>query len=72
MYPDNDIVILPSMEMTGLPDKRTYTVPEIAKLLRISKSKAYDLCKQGYFRAINIGRSVRISKESFDQWFDSK
>ena len=72
MYPDNNIVILPTMEMNGQTDKRTYTVPEIAELLRISKSKAYTLCKQGYFRSINIGRSVRISKESFDQWFDNR
>jgi len=72
MYPDSNIVILPTMETTEQTDKRTYTVPEIAALLRISKSKAYALCKQDYFRAINIGRSVRISKESFDKWFDSK
>ena len=52
--------------------KRTYTVVEIMELLRISKSKAYELCKQNLFKTIKIGRSVRISKESFDEWLDGK
>lgn len=50
--------------------KRTYTVLEIAALLRISKSKAYELCRQSNFRIIRIGRSVRVSKASFDEWLD--
>ena len=52
-------------------DKRSYTVNEIALILQISKSKAYDLCKQNLFRTINVGRSVRISKVSFDGWLDT-
>jgi excisionase family DNA binding protein len=52
-------------------DKRSYTVLEIADLLQISRNKAYDLCKQGCFRTIKVGRSIRISKASFDQWLDS-
>jgi len=52
-------------------DKRSYTVNEIAELLQISKTKAYDLCKQNLFRTINVGRAVRISKKSFDDWFDA-
>ncbi len=53
-----------------LESKRTYTVPEIAAILRISRSNAYDLCKKGAFQVIHIGRSVRISKKSFDEWLD--
>ena len=53
-------------------DKRTYTVLEVAGLLRISKSKAYELCNQDLFRIIRIGRSVRISKVSFDEWLDNQ
>ena len=72
MNPDSNIAILSTMEEPGETGKRTYTVPEIAVLLRISKSKAYELCKHDYFKTICIGRSVRISKASFDKWFDSK
>lgn len=53
-------------------DKRTYTVREVAALLQISKSKAYELCKEDAFRIIKIGRSVRISKASFDGWLDNQ
>ena len=52
--------------------KRSYTVNEIAVLLQISKSKAYDLCRQNLFRIIKVGRAVRISKKSFDEWLDSQ
>ena len=52
-------------------DKRTYTVLEIADILRIGKSKAYELCDEGLFRIIRIGRSVRVSKTSFDEWLDN-
>ena len=53
-------------------EKRSYTVNEISSLLQISRSKAYDLCKQNLFRIIKVGRSVRISKKSFDEWLDSQ
>jgi len=53
-------------------EKRTYTVEEIAAILGISKSSAYELVKQGHFRAVKIGASIRISKNSFDDWLDSQ
>ena len=52
--------------------KMVYTVPDIQEILKISKSKAYELCKQNLFRTINIGRAVRISKEPFDKWLNEQ
>lgn len=52
--------------------KRTYTVDEIAGLLQISRSKAYDLCRHGLFKIIRVGRAVRVSKLSFDEWLDNQ
>jgi excisionase family DNA binding protein len=52
-------------------EKRTYSVPEIAEILQISKSKAYALCKQSLFKSVKIGKYVRVSKTSFDAWLDS-
>lgn len=51
--------------------KRTYSVQEIADILQISRSKAYSICKQSLFKTVKIGKSVRISKPSFDNWLDS-
>ena len=53
-----------------LENKRTYSVPEIAGMLQISKSKAYDLCKENLFAVIKVGKSVRVSRKSFDSWLD--
>jgi len=53
-------------------EKRTYTVEEIQGILGISKSSAYALVKEGQFKCINVGRHIRISKKSFDEWLDSQ
>jgi DNA binding domain, excisionase family len=53
-------------------EKRTYTVEEIQGILGISKSTAYALVREGQFKCINVGRHIRISKKSFDEWLDSQ
>lgn len=53
-------------------EKKTYSVPEMAKILGISRRSAYQLCSRtSDFRVLHVGRSVRIHKESFDRWFSS-
>ena len=52
--------------------KKTYTVSEIASMLQIGKSKAYELCHEGSFQIIRIGRVVRVSKASFDNWLENQ
>ena len=56
----------------GAFDKSTYTVDEIQDILSISKPSAYNLVKQGLFRSVRIGGSIRISKKSFDEWLDGQ
>lgn len=53
-------------------EKRTYRVEEIAAILDIGKSSAYELIKKGQFKTVKIGSSIRISKASFDGWLDSQ
>ena len=43
-------------------DKRTYTVDEIQDILSIGRTSAYNLVKQGLFRSVRIGGTIRISK----------
>jgi excisionase family DNA binding protein len=52
-------------------DIKTYSVQEIADILRISRSKAYELCMKPEFRVIRLGRTIRISKTSFDEWLNN-
>lgn len=52
--------------------QKTYTVEEIASILKLSRRKAYDLCaKTTDFKVIHIGRCVRVNRLSFDEWFEN-
>ena len=47
-----------------------YQVEEIAQLLAISPRAAYNLCNTTKdFRVLRIGTSIRVNKQSFDNWF---
>jgi nicotinate-nucleotide pyrophosphorylase len=47
-----------------------YRVEEIAQLLTISPRAAYNLCNTTKdFRVLRIGTSIRVNKQSFDNWF---
>ena len=50
--------------------KLVYTVEEIAQMLAISLRSAYNLCNTTKdFRVLRIGTSIRVNKQSFDNWF---
>ena len=51
--------------------KRTYSVDEIRTILNIGRRKAYELCNSGEFKIVRIGRTIRISKLSFDKWLEN-
>ena len=53
-------------------EKRTYTVNEVAALLGISRTSAYEFVKRGEVKFVKIGVSIRISKKSFDEWLDQQ
>lgn len=45
-------------------------VEEVAQLLAISNRAAYNLCNTTKdFKVIRLGTSIRVSKQSFDDWF---
>jgi len=43
-------------------------VPEVAKVLRIARSRAYELVAKGQIPAVRIGRSVRVPRHELDRW----
>lgn len=53
-------------------EKRTYTVEEIQRILGVSQPTAYSLVRKNLFRTVRVGRSIRISKKSFDDWLDMR
>jgi excisionase family DNA binding protein len=44
----------------------TYTVPEVAELLGISRSTAYECVRRGEIPALTLGRRVLIAKAAID------
>lgn len=62
----------PPVPLPASTEKKTYTVPEIQDILGISSSTAYLLIKKNLFRVVKFGRTVRISKRSFDAWLDGQ
>lgn len=50
-------------DLPGLPnDKGVFTIDEVAKYLRISRTSAYELVRQRKIPAMRIGRSIRIPR----------
>lgn len=51
-----------------------YTADDIKDILSISRTAVYAFLDEVYkdkepFKVIKIGKSIRVPKESFDQWF---
>lgn len=44
------------------------TVPETAKLLRISRNLAYELVARHEIPAIRLGRSIRVPRAELEAW----
>ena len=47
-------------------ERLTYTVPEVAELLGISRSSAYECVRRGEIPALTLGRRVVIAKATID------
>jgi excisionase family DNA binding protein len=43
-------------------------VPEVAAVLRIARSRAYELVADGEIPSVRIGRSIRVSRRELDRW----
>ena len=64
-------VTMDKKEKKPLPEPRTYTVDQIAAMLNISRTSAYQLVKQEDFRSVRIGNSIRVSRKSFNAWLEN-
>jgi len=49
-------------------DDELLTIPEAARFLKISKSKVYQMAKEGKLPHFKIGRNIRIRKEDLKEW----
>ena len=51
--------------MDPMNERLTFTVDEVARLLGISRSGAYDSIARGEIPSLNIGRRVLVPREPF-------
>ena len=49
-------------------DQLLLTVPETARLLRISRNLAYELVARGDLPSVRLGRVIRVPRRSLDDW----
>ena len=47
-------------------------VPEVARIIRVARSRAYELVAEGEIPSIRIGRSVRVSRRELDKWLEEQ
>ena len=59
------VIVNPENTVEGL------TVEQIAAILNIGRTTAYQLVKEEQFRIVRIGNAIRVSKKSFDEWLES-
>ena len=50
--------------------REVLTIDELAVYLRISKSTAYKLVREGQIPSQKVGRHWRFRKEAVDRWLD--
>lgn len=48
------------------------TIPEVARYLKISKSKIYDLVSRKEIPHLKIGRNVRIRQADLQRWMEEQ
>lgn len=62
----------PSGSASSESTSKTYRVDDIARILDIGRSSAYNLVREGHFKTVRIGTAIRISRKSFDEWLEQQ
>jgi len=48
------------------------SIPEVAKLLRLSRTKVYELIAVEGLPVVRFGRAVRVPRVSLEQWIQER
>lgn len=54
--------------METKPQDQYITVEEMMRQLSLSKNKSFDLLSRGEIEAVKVGKAVRVSKTSLDNF----
>jgi len=53
-------------------ERLTLTVPEVARLLRISKGSCYEAIHTGQIPSLRFGRSIRVPRHALERLLDAQ
>ena len=53
-------------------EKMVYTIQEVAEMLGISRSYAYELVRNGTIPVLELGKKRVIPKEKFNKWLNGE
>lgn len=53
-------------------ESRVFTVTEIAEILKVGRNTAYELFNQKNFPSFRIGKNLRITEASFEEWLKNQ
>ena len=56
----------------SVAERQVYKVEEIAKILGLGRTTAYELMKNPPFRVIRVGGTILIPKASFKKWLNGE
>ncbi|TEB08612.1 Helix-turn-helix domain protein [Pelotomaculum schinkii] len=48
------------------------SVPEVAEILGIGVSRAYQYAKDGLFPVFKLGKRIRVPKKQFYEWYEKQ
>ena len=54
------------------PDAEYLTVPQVARMLQIPRTRAYMLAQAGEIPSIRLGKSVRVPRRMLREWAEAK
>jgi excisionase family DNA binding protein len=48
------------------------TIPQVAKRLKVSDYRAYELARQGFLKSVRLGKSVRVKQSALVEYLASQ
>lgn len=48
------------------------TIPEVARQLKVSPYRAYELARQGVLKSVRLGRSIRVKPSALTEYIAQK
>ena len=59
-------------QLASIPDDEILTVPQVAKYLKIGRSKAYYMVSRKQLPYFRLGKNLRVRRKDLIAWIESK